>query len=100
MKTAKTHRNKRKKFDIHSLYPQDYRFDRQAFEADPENYVFTKEDIAYGNAMELERYEMETPMTPSEKRPAQVGGIRPQCHGAPAVKVRVRALQDPASGLP
>ena len=68
MKTEKTHRNKRKKFDIHSLYPEDYRFDWRSFEADPDNYVFTKEDIAYGNAMELERYEQETPMTPYEKR--------------------------------
>ncbi|MEE1035987.1 MAG: hypothetical protein UHU21_08330 [Lachnospiraceae bacterium] len=68
MKTAKIHRNKRKKSDIHSLYPEDHRFDWQAYEADPENYVFTKEDIAYGNTMELERYELETPMTPYEKR--------------------------------
>lgn len=68
MKTAKAHRNKRKKFDIHSLYPEDYCFDWQSFEADPDNYVFTEEDIAYSNAMELERYELETPMTPYEKR--------------------------------
>lgn len=68
MKTEKTHRNKRKKFDIHSLYPEDYRFDWKSFEADPDHYVFTKEDIAYSNAMELERYEQETPMTPYEKR--------------------------------
>ena len=53
MKTEKTHRNKRKKFDIHSLYPEDYRFDWKSFEADPDHYVFTKEDIAYSNAMEL-----------------------------------------------
>lgn len=68
MKTEKTHRNRKKKFDIHSLYPEDYCFDWQSFEADPGRYVFTKDDIAYGNAMELERYELETPMTPYEKR--------------------------------
>ena len=59
---------KRKRFDIHALYPADYCFDWEAFEADPEHYVFTADDIAYTNAMELEKYEQETPMTPYEKR--------------------------------
>ena len=59
---------KRKRFNIHSLYPSGYCFDRAAFEADPEHYEFTADDTAYMNAMELERYEMETPMTPYEKR--------------------------------
>ena len=58
----------RKSFNVHDLYPSDYCFDRAAFEADPEHYVFTADDIAYFNAMELERYELETPMTPYEKR--------------------------------
>lgn len=59
---------KRKKFNIHDLYPADHCFDWETFEADPEHYVFTKEDIAYSNAMELEKYERETPMTPYERR--------------------------------
>ena len=59
---------KRKKYSIHDLYPEDYCFDWEAFNADPEHYVFTKEDIAYYNAMELEKYENTTPMTPGEKR--------------------------------
>ena len=58
---------KRKKFSIHDLYPEDYCFDWEAFNKDPEHYVFTKEDIAYHNAMELEKYENTTPMTPGEK---------------------------------
>lgn len=58
----------RKRFNVHDLYPSDYCFDWAAFEADPEHYKFTAEDIAYSNAMELERYEQETPMTPYEKR--------------------------------
>lgn len=59
---------RRKAFNVHDLYPADYCFDWDAFEADPEHYVFTQDDIAYSNAMELERYEQETPMTPYEKR--------------------------------
>lgn len=59
---------KKKKYNIHSGYPADHCFDWEAFEADPDNYVFTAEDIAYINAVELERYERETPMTPYEKR--------------------------------
>ena len=58
----------RQKFNIKSLYPVDYCFDSKAFEADPEHYEFTVDDIAYVNAMELEKYEMDTPMTPYEKR--------------------------------
>ena len=58
----------RKRFNIHDLYPADYCFDWEAFEADPEHYKFTKEDIAYTNAIELEAYEERTPMTPYEKR--------------------------------
>ena len=46
----------------------DYCFDYQAFAADPEGYVFIPEDIAYYNAMELERYELEVPMTYYEKK--------------------------------
>ena len=59
---------KHKVFNVHDLYPANYSFDYQAFAADPEGYVFTPEDIAYDNAMELERYEFEVPMTPYEKR--------------------------------
>ena len=58
----------RKKFNVHDLYPADYCFDYAAFWADPEAYVFTPEDIAYWNAMDLERFEAEWPMTPYEKR--------------------------------
>ena len=58
---------KRKKFNIHDLYPKDYCFDYEAFDADPEGYVFTQDDIAYSNAMELERYEREVPMSYYEK---------------------------------
>lgn len=64
----KTVNRKRKPFNIHDLYPKDYCFDWKTFESDPENYVFTKEDIAYSNAIELEKFEQETPMTPYEKR--------------------------------
>ena len=39
--------SKRKPFSVHDLYPADYCFDYDAFEADPENYVFTPEDCAY-----------------------------------------------------
>lgn len=60
--------SKRKPFSVHDLYPADYCFDYDAFKADPENYVFTPEDCAYLNAMELEEYELEVPMTPYEKR--------------------------------
>lgn len=59
---------KGKKFSVHDLYPADYCFDWEAFEADPEHYRFTKEDVACMNAMELEKYEERTPMTPAEKR--------------------------------
>lgn len=59
---------RRKPFNVHDLYPADYCFNWEAFEADPERYVFTKDDIAYSNAMELEKYEQETSMTPYEKR--------------------------------
>lgn len=59
---------KNKKFNVHDLYPADYCFDYAAFEADPEGYIFTPEDIAYYNAMELDRYEKEVPMSPYEKR--------------------------------
>ena len=56
-----------KVFNVHDLYPADYCFDSEAFYADPEGYVFTPEDIAYSNAMELEWYEQEIPMTYYEK---------------------------------
>ena len=56
-----------KVFNVHDLYPADYCFDSEAFFADPEGYVFTPDDIAYSNAMELERYEQEVPMTYYEK---------------------------------
>lgn len=59
---------KNKVFNVHDLYPKDYCFDYEAFEKDPEAYVFTADDIAYENAMELERYEREVPMSPYEKR--------------------------------
>ena len=59
---------RRKPFNVHDLYPADYCFNWEAFEADPERYVFTKDDVAYSNAMELEKYEQETSMTPYEKR--------------------------------
>lgn len=58
---------KNKVFNIHDLYPADYRFDEKSFFADPEGYEFTPEDIAYFNAMELEKYEREFPMTYYEK---------------------------------
>lgn len=57
-----------KAFNVHDLYPQGYCFDYGAFEADPESYVFTPDDIAYLNAMELEQYEREVPMTYYEKK--------------------------------
>lgn len=57
----------KKVFNVHDLYPADYYFDYRAFEANPEAYVFTPDDIAYLNAMELERYEQEVPMTYYEK---------------------------------
>ncbi len=56
-----------KVFNVHDLYPKDYCFDYKAFEADPEAYVFTPDDIAYLNAMEFERYEREVPMSRYEK---------------------------------
>ena len=59
---------KNKVFNVHDLYSKDYCFDYEAFEKDPEAYVFTADDIAFENAMELERYEREVPMTPYEKR--------------------------------
>ena len=59
---------KNKAFNVHDLYPADYCFDYAAFEADPESYVFTPDDIAYLNAMELERYEQEVPMSHYEKK--------------------------------
>lgn len=58
---------KRKVFNVHDLYPADYCFNYGAFYADPEGYVFTPDDIAYFNALELERYENEVPMTYYEK---------------------------------
>lgn len=58
----------KKAFNVHDLYPSDYCFDWGTFEADPEHYQFTKDDIAYFNAMELEKFEDETPMTPYERR--------------------------------
>lgn len=57
-----------KVFNVHDLYPPDYCFDYDTFAADPEAYVFTPDDIAYLNAMELERYEQEVPMTCHERR--------------------------------
>jgi len=56
-----------KVFNIHNLYPKGYCFDYKAFDADPEAYVFTPDDIAYLNAMELARYEREVPMSRYEK---------------------------------
>ena len=58
---------KNKVFNVHDLYPKDYRFDYKAFEADPDGYPFTAEDQAYFNAMELEQYEANVPMTAHEK---------------------------------
>lgn len=52
-----------KVFNVHNLYPADYCFDFEAYEADPEGHVFTPDDIAYNNAMELEWYEQKVPMT-------------------------------------
>lgn len=57
-----------KVFNVHDLYPKGYCFDYEAFAADPDAYVFTPDDIAYLNAMELERYEQEVPMSYHEKR--------------------------------
>ena len=56
-----------KVFNVHDLYPADYSFDYESFHTDPEGYAFTQDDIAYLNAMELERYEQEVPMTYYEK---------------------------------
>lgn len=42
---------KNKVFNVHDLYPADYCFDYESFDADPEGYVFTQDDIAYFNAM-------------------------------------------------
>jgi len=61
-------KQRRKTFSVHDLYPADYCFDWKSFEADPEHYHFTKDDIACINAMELDKYEASTPMTPAEKR--------------------------------
>lgn len=58
----------KKHFSIHDLYPSDYCFDWTTFEADPEHYIFSEDDLAYFNAIELERFERETPMTSYEKR--------------------------------
>ena len=58
---------KRKIFNVHDLYPADYVFDSEAFEADPDGYVFTPDDRAFFNALELERYEESVPMTYYEK---------------------------------
>ena len=58
----------KKKFDVHDLYPADYCFDWVAFEADPESFVFTPNDIAYMNARALESYELKVPMTSYEKK--------------------------------
>ena len=57
-----------KTFNVHELYPEGYTFDWAAFEADPENYEFTKEDIAFLNAQELAEYENRVPMTSYEKQ--------------------------------
>lgn len=59
---------KNKAFHVQDLYPPDYCFDYETFAADPEAYVFTPDDIAYYNAMELERYEQEVPMSSYERR--------------------------------
>ncbi len=58
---------KNKAFNVHDLYPAGYCFNYKAFEADPDGYKFTPDDIAYSNAMDLERYEREVPMTYYEK---------------------------------
>jgi len=47
---------------------KEHTFNYEAFQADPEGYVFTEEDIRYLNARELEEYELTVPMTPYEKR--------------------------------
>lgn len=57
-----------KVFHIHDLYPKDYCFDYEAFAENPDAYAFTPDDIAYLNAMELERYEQQVPMSYYEKR--------------------------------
>lgn len=59
---------KNKKFNAHDLYPKDYCFNYEVFSANPVSYVFTQDDIAYLNAMELERYEQEVPMSSYERR--------------------------------
>lgn len=56
------------KISVHGMYPENYQFNWEKFNEDPEHYVFTKDDIAYWNAMELEKYEAATPMTAAEKR--------------------------------
>lgn len=59
---------KYKVFNVHDLYPTGYVFPWNKFESDPEGYLFTNDDIAYLNAVELEEYEHKAPMTPYEKR--------------------------------
>ena len=56
-----------KVFNVHDLYPANYRFNYKAFYAVPEGYVFMPDDIAYFNALELERYKQEVPLTYYEK---------------------------------
>lgn len=55
---------------IEELYAkyEDDSFDWKTFNAEPEMYPFTEDDIMYQNLLELERYEAEVPMTPAEKR--------------------------------
>ena len=54
-------------FNVRDFYPSDYCFDHEAFMADPDGYEFTPDDTAYLNAMELERYEHDVPMTYYER---------------------------------
>ena len=56
---------RKKRYSIHDLYPENYCFDYDAFEANLENYKFTAEDNAYLNALEPECYEDAVPMTPN-----------------------------------
>lgn len=68
VKPKRDHTKTGERFSIHDLYPEDDYYDREAFNEDPDHYVFTKDDVEYFNAMELQDYENKVPMTPDEKR--------------------------------
>ena len=90
---------RRKRFSVHDLYPEDYCFDYDAFEADPENYKFTAEDNAYLNAIELERYEDTVPMTPYERRLLRRWVISGHSVHEPAISVSPGTIRSATSSM-